>query len=358
MGSWKLHFEKRKESSPYLRFVYSVVGLVIALGISSLLIILAGANVREAAIYLYQGSFGGSEAVFETLVQGTPLIFTSIAALIAFRAGIWNIGAEGQFFAGVMMAFWIGVQLEGVPQTLCVVIIIIFSMLGGAVWGFIPGWLKSRFNANEIIVTVMMNYIILYLFSYLLINFWRDPSGSGLLQTPLLIPNARFPTLFAQGRLHIGFLFSLLASLLTYLMLWKTPLGYEIRAVGDNPSASKYKGININRTIIMVMIISGAVAGLAGGAEFAGTQHRARLDMSTGYGYTGIIIALLAKLNPIGAVVVAILFGGLINGSTLMHIFTGVPEPLVYCVQGIILIVVLSTEVLAKYRIRRTILNE
>jgi simple sugar transport system permease protein len=349
----KFKLEKRKESSPLLQFIFIVMGMIAAFGISGLLIISANANFLEAIANIYQGAFGGWEAFSETLVQGTPLILTGIAAVIAFRAGVWNIGAEGQFYAGAMMAFWIGMKLDGFPGPICVVIITLFSILAGALWGFIPGWLKSRFKANEIVVTVMMNYIIHFLFSYLLINYWRDPTGSGLLQTPLLLDNARFPQLFDQGRLHIGFLMSLSMAIVALVILRKMPLGYEIRAVGENPSASKYKGINIRRIVITVMIISGAVAGLAGGIEFAGTHYRARLDMSAGYGYTGIIIALIAKLNPIGVIVVAILFGGLVNGSTLMHIFTGVPVALVFCIQGIILIFVLSAQVLANYKIRR-----
>jgi simple sugar transport system permease protein len=348
----KYKLEKRLVQSPWLQALAIFIGLATALGVSSLLIISAGANVGEALSAIYNGSFGDWDSIAETLVQATPLIFCGMAIVIAFRARVWNIGAEGQFFAGAMVAILVGMTLSGLPRPLLLFAIILGAMVGGSIWGGIPGFLKARFNANEIITTVMMNYIIMFFLSYLLSSVWREP-GHFFLQTARLPEVSHLPVVASGTRLHLGFILSLISGVFAYLLLWKTPLGYEIRAVGFNPVAAQYKGISIKRTIVLTMIISGAIAGLAGGCEVVGLHFRLRLDISTGYGYTGIIIALLGRLHPVGVIISAIFFGALVNGSTSMQIITGVPVALVYCVEAIVLIFVLSADIISRYRIRR-----
>lgn len=348
----KYKLEKRPVQSPWLQGLAVLVGLAAALGVSSLLIISADAEVGEALSAIYNGSFGDWDAFAETLVQATPLIFCGMAIVIAFRARVFNIGAEGQFFAGAMMAILLAMTLTGIPRPLLIIIIIVGALLGGGVWGGIPGFLKARFNANVIITTVMMNYVIMFFLSYLLSSVWREP-GHFFLQTARISETSQFPVVASGTRLHLGFVLSLVSGLFAYLLLWKTPLGYEIRAVGINPVASLYKGISINRITVIVMLLSGAIAGLAGGSEVVGLHFRLRLDISTGYGYTGIIIALLGRLHPIGVVIAAIFFGALVNGSTSMQIITGVPVALVYCVEAVVLIFVLSADIISRYRIRR-----
>ena len=186
---------------------------------------------------------------------------------------------------------------------------------------------------------------------------WRDPSQF-YLQTEYFPDHCRFPAIVANSRLHLGFALSLVLAGVVYLLLWKTPLGFEIRSIGINPRASRYKGIKLKRTIVLVMVLSGAIAGLGGGSEVAGLHQQLRLDISTGYGYTAIIIALLGRLHPVGVIIVAIFFGGLVNGSTSMQINTGVPVALVNCIQGVVLMFVLTAEVLANYKIRRTQIDE
>jgi len=329
-----------------------LAGLAAALGVSALLIATAKADVATALSAIYRGAFGDWETFGETLVQATPLIFTGLAMVVAFRVRVWNIGAEGQFFAGAMAAIWFGLHVTGLPRPVLLLFLVLASMAAGAVWAFIPGWLRAKFGASEIIVTVMMNYLIMYLLSYLLSGPWRDPN-SFYLQSSRIPDHAHFPALFEYSRLHMGFILALLATLFSYVLLWKTPLGYEFRAIGSNPTAARYKGIPIERDIVLVMLVSGALAGLAGGSEILGLHHRLRLDISPGYGYTGIIIALLGRLHPVGVILAAVLFGALVNGSTLMQVHTGVPVALVYSVQGIILIFVLASEALCTYRIRR-----
>lgn len=347
----KLHLEIRKDTGWLSQIVAIVLALLAALAISALLVLTSGADVGLAFKSLYNGAFGDGAAFLETLVQSTPLIFTGLAMMVAFRSRVWNIGAEGQFFAGAMAATWVSLNFTNLPKPLLLTVVVAGSMIAGALWASIPAVLKARFGASEIIVTVMMNYVIQYLLSYLLSSSWREP-GSYFLQTARFAPVTYFPKFF-NSRLHLGFFIALLLALLTYILLWKTPLGYEIRAIGDNPSASRYKGININRTMVLVMVLSGAIAGLAGGSELAGIQHRLRLDISIGYGYTGIIIALLGRLHPVGVILAAVFFGALINGSTSMQIFTGVPVALVNSIQGIVLICLLTADVLSHYRLRR-----
>ena len=352
-----LTLEPRKKTSIPLQTAAILVGLVAAFLVSAALIATAGANVFNALGYMFKGAYGDWDAFVETLVQATPLIFTGLAIVVAFRAKVFNIGAEGQFFAGAMASTWIGLHLTGLPGPVVWVLIIIGSIIAGGIWGFIPGILKATLGASEIITTVMLNYVILYIISYLLSGPWREPDQF-YLQTAWFPDHCRFPAVVPLSRLHLGFIISLVLAAVVYLLLWKTPFGFEIRSIGINPRASRYKGIRIKKTLVLVMVISGAIAGLGGGSEIAGLHQQLRLDISTGYGYTAIIIALLGRLHPVGVIIVAIFFGGLVNGSTSMQINTGVPVALVHCIQGVVLIFVLTAEVLATYRIRRTEIDE
>ncbi len=350
IGYYKL--EKRPHVSWLIQFLSILIALAGAFLLGALLIVSTGAGVGEAYAALFKGAFGSRNAFLETLVQSTPLILCGLAMIVAFRARVWNIGAEGQFFAGAMAAAWVSMNLnDKLPYGLLIAVILLAAMLSGACWAVIAAYCKVRFNANIIIVTVMMNYIITFLLSYLLGNPWREP-GSYFMQTARFEPITYLPRFFSS-RLHLGFFNALIAALAVYVIIWKTSLGYTIRAVGVNPVASQYKGIQIKKTILIVMILSGALAGLAGGGEIAGLQHRLRLDISTGYGFTGVIIALLGRLNPVGVILAAVFFGALVNGSTHMQIFTGVPVALVQSLQGIVLIFLLMSDVLTRYRIRR-----
>jgi len=349
---FNLKLERRLDVTPGAQTVALAIGLLGAFATSALLIVSAGAPLGTALAAFADGAFGDWNAIGETLVQATPLIFTGLAVTVAFRGRLWNIGAEGQFFAGAMAAVWLGLKFGTLPPAALFALIVVGSALAGALWGLIPGWLKARYRTNEVVVTVMMNYIIQYILSYLLGGPWRDPN-SFFLQSDDIPEAAYFPRLFPGTRLHAGFALALLAAVLVYILLWKTTLGYEIRAFGINTWASRYKGINTTLVVVLVMAISGGLAGLAGGSEIAGLHHRLRLDISTGYGFTGILIALLARLNPFGAILAAVFFGALVNGSTGMQIVTGVPVALVYAVQGLTLIFVLAADTLSRYQLRR-----
>lgn len=352
LGGLRIRLERKQEVSSLAQAVSLIGGVLAALGISAAFIDAANVSVIDALASIFRGAFGGWESFLETLVQSTPIIFTGLAIVIAFRGRVWNIGAEGQFFAGAVASTYVGLHFGNLPAPVLIPLVLVSAMVGGALWGFIPGILRAMFNTNEIIVTVMLNYVMMYFVSFLLCGPLQEP-GQFFMQTARVADGARLPVLVAGSRLHFGFVLAVLLSLAIYVFLFKTPLGFDIRALGESHTAARYKGVNPRATVLIVMILSGAIAGLAGGSEVMGLHHRLRIDISVNYGYTGIIIALLGRLNPVGVIIAGIFFGVLVNGSTSMMVYTGVPVALVYCVQGLVLICVLCAEVAVRYRIRR-----
>ncbi|MGQ9665740.1 MAG: ABC transporter permease [Anaerolineae bacterium] len=348
---WKL--EKRLTYSKTWQAGAVILALLGSALITTLLILIAGADVSVALRAMVTGAFGSTQAIAETLVQATPLIFTGLAVTVAFRARVWNIGAEGQFFAGAMGATWFAITFgEHIPSIIAIPCVIFIGIICGALWAAIPGLLKIRFGTNEIISTVMLNFVILYGLSFLLSDAWRAPN-SYFYQTVVLPSTTQFPRLIPGTRLNLGFIIALTTAGLIYILLWKTALGYEIRAVGSNPTASAYKGIPVSQIILTVIVISGAIAGLAGACEVPGLQPRLRLDISLGYGFTGIIIALLGRLHPAGVLLASIFFGALVTGASAMQIAVNVPVAISQAVQGVTLLLLLTADVLSQYRIRR-----
>ncbi len=344
-------FQKRAQPSFLWQALLFLFSMIAALVVSSILILSAGASIPEALFAMLDGSFGGWNRFLETLVQATPLIFTGMAVTVAFRARLWNIGAEGQLVAGAMAAFWASMTFNAFPSLMLVPVVLLAAALGGALWGMIPGYLKVKFGADEIIVSVLLNYIILFLLSFLLSGPWRDPSAF-FIQTVRLPSGAILPSFFTQSRLHLGFLIALIVAGISYVLLWKTPFGYEIRAIGLSASVANHKGINVAKTIVLVLAISGALAGLAGGIELFGIHQRLKYGSFTGLGFTGILVGLLGRLHPVGVVIAAIFFAALVTGSSKMQIETGVPVALPYAIQGIVLLFILVAEALSKYQLR------
>lgn len=345
-------FEKRQRASNLWQALMKIMAIIIAMLITSALIASAGADIGEAFLALYAGAFGSWKAMIETLIKATPLILTGLAVSIAFRGKIWNIGAEGQLWAGAMAGYWVSANFTQLPPFMIFLSILAASFIAGAFWGFIPGILKAKLNVDEVIVTVMLNYIVHFILSYLLSDPWRDPDEFYYITSP--VPEvSEYPLVLANTRLHAGFIVAIVVAFIVWWLMRKTRLGYEIRAIGLNPTASRFKSINVSRVIIITMLISGGIAGLAGAGEVVGLHHRLRMDISTGYGFTGIIVAMLGGMNPFGVTIAAIFFGALINGSNRMQIFTGVPIALVYAMQAIVLLCLLAVQVLSNYRIRR-----
>ena len=342
----------REHATTFGKVISIVIAIMAALLISALLIRMDGANVLDAFKSLFMGGFGSWRAILETLNKATPLIFTGLAASIAFRAQVWNIGGEGQFLAGAMAAYLAITLFPKSPNFILIIATLVFALIGGGIVAGISGFIKNRFNVDVIVSTVMMNYIIKFALSLMLFTSWRDPSTFYQL-SPFIPENSYLPMLLEKFRFHAGFIIATLAAVFTYLLVERTPAGYELRALGLNPVAAKSRGINPKRTLMWILLVSGSLAALGGAIELTGLTHRLRPDISINYGFTGIIVAMLADLNPLGVIVTGILFGGLTNGSFAMQVKTGVPTSIAFAIQAIILLFVLTASILTRYTIRK-----
>ena len=329
------------------------IAALAAVACCSLLFLAAGADPTAAFAALAKGSFGSARAMADTLVKATPLILTGLATALAFRARLWNIGAEGQVFAGAMVAYWLQSSLGPAPAIVQIPIIILGALVGGGLLGGLAGVLKTRFKVDEVIATVMLNYIVVYVLSLLLQQGPWTELGGFFEQTAIVPAASKLPILWDKTRLHLGFLLALVVAGILQVGLQRSPLGYEIRAAGSNLRALEFQGVNASRLVLVVFLLSGAIAGLAGAFEVYGVQYRLKSGTLGGIGYTGIIIAILGQLSPRGVVVAAILFGALLNGATLMQIKTGVPSALIYAIEAIILMFFLIAWAFSQFRLRR-----
>jgi len=357
-GSIRIKLEQRLEEPPrWYPAAVSLGAILIALILGGVLIAFSGGNPFLSYIHIARASFGNIGVISDTLVKATPILMTALACSIAFRMKLWNIGAEGQFIMGAFGASAVVLAPLLPPETsgwIFLPVMMIAGILMGALWGFIPGYLKAKFNVNEIISTLMMNYISIAWINYWIFGVWseggfqmsaRFPEGAWL---PRLLDYAeRFP--FLRGlTTHAGLLLGILAAFVVWLLIYRSRWGYEIRLIGDNPNAARYAGINISRNTILVMVVSGALAGLGGMSEIAGVVHRLQTSpVAAGYGFTGIIVAWLAKLHPGVIIVVSILFGALLLAGREIQP-SGVPK----MIQGIILVCLIASDFLLRYRVR------
>jgi len=348
--------ERRLETPRLLPLTTTLGAVGVALVISGFLILLIGGDPIASFGHIIVSAFGSVGVLSDTLVKATPLIFTGLACALAFRMRLWNIGAEGQFYLGAWGASLIvlaPVVPPGTPGIVTIPLMVLAGLVAGAVWGFIAGWLRARFNVNEIITTLMLNYIAI-----LWVRFWVfGPWSEGGFQLsrqfpkeawlPRLTDLSSVLTVFSGLTVHLGLAFGIVAAILVWFVLKRTRKGYEIRLIGDNPQAANYAGVNIRRNIMLVMLASGGLAGLAGMAEVGGVVHRMQDAISPGYGFTGVIIAYLAKFNPLYVVFAAIAFGALILAGREIQP-AGIPS----MIQGVILFCVIASDVLLRYKIR------
>ncbi|MCG3210252.1 MAG: hypothetical protein FOGNACKC_03883 [Anaerolineae bacterium] len=352
-----LTFEKRIEDIPkWLPAATSIGSVVVAFIISGIILKLIGGQPLVVGRFFFNATFGSWAVFSDTMVKATPLIMVGLACAIAFKMKLWNIGAEGQFYAGAFgasLVVLVPLVPSGSPKVVVIAAMIIMGMVGGAVLGFIPGFLKARFNVNEIITTLMLNYVVILWNNFWIFNQWSDagfqmtPTFDRVAWLPRLADYAREYRMFSGITLHLGVVFGIVAAGIVWWVFARSRWGYEIKLIGDNPQAARYAGLNIARNIILVMMFSGALAGLAGMSEISGVVHRLQERISPGYGFTGIIIAWLAKLNPFAIILVSILFGALIVAGREIQ-----PSGLAYLLQGIILFMVISSDVLLRYKIK------
>jgi ABC-type uncharacterized transport system permease subunit len=336
-----------------------LLAIFTALVIGALIIMAAGGNPLAAYRGLFQGAFGSAKALSETTVWATPYIFAGLAVALAFKGGLFNIGAEGQLAFGAVAAAWIGYALPDVlgvtlPAVVHIPLAVGLGMLAGAIWGAIPGWLKARTGGHEVINTIMMNYIALNITSYLLNGPMKDPNPLNVVaRTPEIAESARIPAIFPGFRFHWGFLLALAVAGLVWWLLQKTTLGFEIRTAGANPDAARYAGVSVARTIVISMMLSGLLAGLAGAIEVTALNYRHELGFSVGYGFDAIAIALLGKTHPLGVVLASLLWGAMRNGATRMQFLTQIPVDVISVIQALILLFVAADAIIRWiYRIR------
>jgi simple sugar transport system permease protein len=291
----------------------------------------------------------------ESLVSATPYIFTGLAVALGFRSGLFNIGVEGQFYIGAAVATFVGFAFTGLPAYIHMPLAFLSGALGGAVWGFIPGWLKAKTGGHEVINTIMMNWIAINLTTWLLSSGpLQRPNANGAPISPEVLPSAQIPRLFPDPiRFHIGFFIALAFAFLVYWLLFRTTWGFDLRAVGANSSAARYAGINIVRTTILAMVLSGALAGMAGANQILGVDHSMSTSVSAGYGFDSIALALLGGSTPFGVVLASLLFGFLNNGATQMMRDASIPISIISVIQSFIIVFIAAPAVIrAIYRIR------
>ncbi|MDK2785949.1 MAG: ral nucleoside transport system permease protein [Thermotoga sp.] len=325
-------------------FLVPFFSVVIALLIAAVVIVLIGQNPVIAYKAMIEGAFGDLQALADTIIKTTPLILTGLAVGFGFRAGIFNIGAEGQMIMGAILATVVGMNMRGVPPSLAIPLTMIAGMLGGAVWASIAGYLKAKTGAHEVVTTIMLNWIATYISSYLITG--PLAVGSGTPKSPEIAPSAKLPPIVTVGALEMtsGIVISIITAVVIYIVLEKTRTGYEVKATGFNPYAAEYGGISISKNIVMSMAISGALAGLAGALEVMGLHHRFLGTLSGGKGFDGISIALIGQNHPIGIIFASFLIASLRTGSSNMQ-FVGVPKHIVTIIQGIVIFLVAADRI-------------
>lgn len=337
-----------------------VFATLAALGVGTIMLLILRVNPTEAYGALWEGAFGSTNAIAETLVKATPLLLVGLGICIAFRANVINIGGEGQMIIGGILATQVGLTFTDLPGWLVIILAMFAGFLGGAIWGGIPGILKAYFRVNEILSTVMMNAIAVQLMNFLLRGPMIDPAqaelASKIPQTARLLDAFRLPR-WGATRLHIGFLIALALAALVYILLWRTTLGYRIRAVGQNPHASRYGGIRVRRRIVTALLLSGAFAGIAGAIQVYGVNYRMITDGSaSGFtgaaGFNGIVAALFGQLHPIGTIPASIFFGALLVGANKMQRVVQIPSALITALNGLVVVFVVSSEFWRKRRQR------
>lgn len=336
-----------------------IIAVLLALACGAVLLLILGANPIEAYGVMLDGAFGSEANLYRTLTRATPLLIVAVGICIAFRGGVINIGAEGQLFVGAISAtaFAIGIG-DALPAFILAPLTLIIGALAGALWGSVPGFLKARFDVNEILSTIMMNEIAVQLLLFLLSGPMIDPEqvalGTRIPQSAQLPEGSWLARLAPPSQIHAGIFIGLAMAIIVYVLLWRTTLGYRIRAVGLNKAASRYAGISVPRYLLLALVLSGGLAGLAGAVEVTGITHRMVEGFAIGYGFSGIVVALFGRLHPLGAIPSAFLFGALLVGADRMQRTIQVPNATVTALQGLIVIFVVSSEYLVRrYTARR-----
>jgi len=347
-----MQLEPREHISAGRIILAPIAAIIVAFIICSGLIIWTGESVFEAYGHLFKGGFGSRFAISETLNRATPLIFTGLAAAVAFRAKFWNIGAEGQLYFGALAATILGTGVVTMPSFLMIPFLFLAGAMAGGLALIGPVLLKSTLKVDEVVTTLLLNFVILLFVNYLLEGPLKDPMSMGWPQAASIIDQGVLPALLPRTRLHIGFLVAISAAVMIWALMRYTIWGYEIRAVGANATAARFSGISVNRTVMLVAILSGGLAGMAGITETTGTKGYLTLDLSPGFGYSGIAVAMLANLHPIGVILSAIFLAGIYVGSDSMSRAVNIPTYIADVMVALSVLSVLVSLMLVQYRMR------
>jgi len=347
-----MRLEPREQFSYPIAAFAPVIAILVAFVIGSGLILWAGHSPFSAYWELFKGAFGSANAVNETLSRSIPLILTGLCAAVAFRAKFWNIGGEGQFYCGALAATYFGTGLITLPPVLMIPFLFVMGALAGGVALIIPVFLKNRLKVDEVVTTLLLNFVILLLVGYLIEGPWKDPMSLGWPQAAPIIDEGVLPKLLARGRLHGGLIVALLMAVLIWIIMRYTVWGYEIRAVGQNDKAAEFAGIGIARTIVLTAMISGGLAGMAGVSETIGLKGYLTRDLSPGFGYTGIAVAMLANLHPLGVIPAAIFLSAVYIGADTMSRALNIPNIIAEVLVALSVLAVLVSVLFARYRLR------
>lgn len=348
----RLILEKTESPPVWIGTLIPVVSLVATFILTSGLILVTESRPLEAYYYFLIAPLSSRVGALEVLVTATPLMLAGVAVTFAFSAGYYNIGAEGQLYAGAIAAAWLGTVLGGSPAVLAIPVMLLGGFVAGAAWALVPALLRVRLAVDEVVTTLLLNSVMAYIVSALLNGPWRDPE-SGWPQSPEIAMCARLPKLVPRSRLNVGFLVAVTAVGILWFVLKRTGFGLKMRAVGLGKSAARFAGVNVQRAVLTAALVSGAIAGIAGVCEVAGIQFHLIGELSPGYGYTGIIIATLGALNALGVGAAALFFGLIDTGAQTVSRALGVPVYLGDVTQATMLLVTLAMFLLQRYRIRR-----
>lgn len=343
----KFRLEKRDYRSTRMAVLVPVVSLLVSFVLGAIVLLISDANPFQAYAAMIKGAFGSQTKLQYTLVKSIPLLLCGLAVGIAFRLKFWNIGAEGQYVAGVIGITWVMQFWTFLPTSLLLLVGMVVGILFGAMWGGIPGVLKAQWSVDETLTTLMMNYIIIGFAEYLYFNAWKAPRGN--MGTVLYPKEAWLPRIW--GRVHGGIFFALILVGLLWFVLYKTRWGFELNMIGKNKRAAECQGVSIKKNIILAMLLSGAIAGLAGVIDAAAVTHQLTKGVDAGYGFTGIIIAWMSGLNPFISIVVSVIMAALETGSDALQMTMKLPNAMGAVLQGLILIPLLAGNIFIEYRL-------
>jgi simple sugar transport system permease protein len=348
----RLRLEKRYTKPKNEQLLIAVISFGLALLVGSIIFLIYGANPVSAYGVMFQGAFGSSLGFTEVIVKAIPLMLTGLAVAIAATMLLWNIGCEGQFVFGALGATWAALYLTpGWPPYSVLPALIICGATAGMFWALIPAILKAYFQVSEILTTLLLNYVAIIIMDHLYFGPWRDPDGMGFPGSALFPDAAALPRFF-DSRIHLGLFLAIAATIVLHILLRHSKWGFRIRVIGKGPMAAQYAGMKVNREIIRVMLISGALAGLAGMSEIAGIHLRLQEGLSVGYGYDGIIVACLAGFRPKMVPIFALVLGGLIIGGEQLQSSMHLPASIVQVLEGALLLGFLASEALLRFRLR------